>query len=152
MRIKKASKKKLIFYFVLTITGLWFGSGLIIYFSFEENKICPIGDMFGANNALFSGLALVGIIYTIYLQHEELKLQRNELKLTRLELKRSAEAQEKSQVSAQEQANALSYTAMLNTLNTLINSTIMQLEPHKRLLYSAAEKKIRIKKRTIKIP
>jgi hypothetical protein len=37
------------------------------------------GDSFGILNALFSGLAFAGIIITILLQREELKLQRNEL-------------------------------------------------------------------------
>lgn len=43
------------------------------------------GDMFGGINALFSGLALAGIIFTISLQRKELKLQRKELKSTREE-------------------------------------------------------------------
>ncbi len=45
------------------------------------------GDMFGALTALFSGLAFAGIIYTILLQRQELKLQRRELRLSRLEFK-----------------------------------------------------------------
>jgi len=45
------------------------------------------GDMFGAVNALFSGLAFVGIIITIYLQSKELTLQRRELEFTRDELR-----------------------------------------------------------------
>ena len=44
------------------------------------------GDMFGAVNALFSGLAFVGVIFAIMLQSKELKLQRKELKFTRSEL------------------------------------------------------------------
>ena len=44
------------------------------------------GDMFGFANALFSGLALGGIIVAILLQRTELKLQREELKDTRAEL------------------------------------------------------------------
>lgn len=53
--------------------------------------------MFGAVNALFSGLAFAGIIYTIFLQKEELALQREELKANREELARSARAQEASE-------------------------------------------------------
>ena len=45
------------------------------------------GDMFGGLNALFSGLAFAGIILTILLQRNELKLQREELKDTRAEFK-----------------------------------------------------------------
>lgn len=41
--------------------------------------------MFGSVNALFSGLALAGIIFTILLQRLELKYQRDELKETRKE-------------------------------------------------------------------
>jgi len=43
------------------------------------------GDSFGGVNSLFSGLALGGIIYTIFLQKKELSLQREELKETRNE-------------------------------------------------------------------
>jgi len=39
--------------------------------------------MFGVVNALFSGLALAGVIFTIFLQSKELSLQRDELKQTR---------------------------------------------------------------------
>ncbi len=41
------------------------------------------GDMFGGVNALFSGLAFTGIIFTILLQRKEFELQREELKATR---------------------------------------------------------------------
>lgn len=43
------------------------------------------GDKFGAVNALFSGLAFAGIIFTIFLQKRELTLQREELEQTRNE-------------------------------------------------------------------
>ncbi|MFI4852611.1 MAG: hypothetical protein ACIAZJ_26160 [Gimesia chilikensis] len=52
------------------------------------------GDMFGAANTLFSGLAFAGIIYTIWLQRTELKLQRKTLNKTQEELKLSREAHE----------------------------------------------------------
>lgn len=44
------------------------------------------GDMFGAINALFSGLALLGTIYAVILQQRELELQREELMQSRAEL------------------------------------------------------------------
>lgn len=44
------------------------------------------GDQFGAVNALFSGLAFAGLIYTIILQRRDLELQRNDLRLQREEL------------------------------------------------------------------
>ena len=43
--------------------------------------------MFGAVNALFTGLAFAGVIFTIMLQKTELSLQRKELRETRSELR-----------------------------------------------------------------
>lgn len=69
---------------VLIIIGLW-------YYTYCELKDMPtnergtLGDMFGTVNALFSGLAFAGIIFTILLQRKELGYQRNELKETRKE-------------------------------------------------------------------
>lgn len=61
------------------------------------------GDMFGAINAVFSGLAFAAIVYAIFLQRRDIELQRRdldlqrkELALTREEYKRMAEAQESS--------------------------------------------------------
>jgi len=45
------------------------------------------GDLFGASNALFSGLAFAGVIIAILLQRKELSLQRKELEQTRNEMK-----------------------------------------------------------------
>lgn len=45
----------------------------------------PFGDMFGAVNALFSGLAFAGLIITLIMQRRELALQRDELEQTRNE-------------------------------------------------------------------
>ena len=46
-----------------------------------------IGDMFGAVNALFTGLAFAGILITIYIQREDLKLTRRELEGQKAQLK-----------------------------------------------------------------
>jgi hypothetical protein len=60
---------------------------LLIGLSMDEKNRGVFGDMFGAVNALFSGLAFAGIIISLYMQQSELKLQRKELKLQRKELK-----------------------------------------------------------------
>lgn len=52
-----------------------------------DQKQGIFGDMFGASNALFTGLSFTGVIIAILLQRQELKLQRNELELTREEMK-----------------------------------------------------------------
>jgi len=91
MKTKKAfakAKENAIFitavlslFIVLT---LWFGSA--IYFkgwALEDRG--TFGDMYGAVNALFSGLAFTGLIITILLQRKDLNLQRDEMELTRKE-------------------------------------------------------------------
>lgn len=79
----------------LTITGSF------ILISFLVNMFVPhlcwkdlakcgtFGDQFGAANALFSGLAFAGLIYTIMLQRSDLRNQRKELFLQRQEMKRN---------------------------------------------------------------
>ena len=51
------------------------------------------GDMFGAANTLFSGLAFAVLTYALHLQRKELALQREELALTRAELAKQTAAQ-----------------------------------------------------------
>ena len=87
------------------------------------------GDVFGAANALFSGLAFAGLIYTVFLQREELALQRKELQLTREELKRSADAQEASMASMNAQADAAHRSASLATINFLLAHYQAELRP-----------------------
>lgn len=61
----------------------WLFSG---YYVKDFPQRGTFGDMFGAVNALFSGLAFAGVIYAIFLQRKELELQRRELESTREEL------------------------------------------------------------------
>tara|TARA_R110002072_G_scaffold75624_3_gene177871 strand:+ start:788 stop:1903 length:1116 start_codon:yes stop_codon:yes gene_type:complete len=53
----------------------------------SENTRGIFGDMFGAVNALFSGLAFAGIILTLYMQRKELELTRKDVKKTNKEFK-----------------------------------------------------------------
>lgn len=76
--------------------------------------------MFGAVNALFSGLAFAGIIYTILPQRRELELQREELRATRTELARSASAQEKSEQALQAQVEAAEFGQRLTAINHML--------------------------------
>jgi|AntRauTorckE6833_2_1112554.scaffolds.fasta_scaffold02036_1 hypothetical protein len=65
---------------------------IIIFNSFGDwVKIGTFGDSFGALNALFSGLALTGVIVTILIQKTELKNQRTELELQREEMAETRE-------------------------------------------------------------
>lgn len=95
------------------------------------------GDVFGAANAFFSGLAFTGLIYTIFLQREELSLQRKELELTRTELQRSAQAQEQSEHALREQAAAANQSARLAATNFLLEHYDDLLKPLKNRAYAA---------------
>lgn len=79
------------------------------------------GDMFGAVNALFSGLAFAALIYTIILQREEIHMNRSEIELNRKELKKSATAQQNSQKALKEQVIQTHLTAKINAMSTIIN-------------------------------
>jgi hypothetical protein len=76
--------------------------------------------MFGGINALFAGLAFAGLIYTIYLQRDELRLQREELELTRIELSRTATAQEQSENRLSEQVTSMNASVKAKSLIFLI--------------------------------
>lgn len=75
------------------IIGLWLASWYYIDKHIQADPVGSniaavrgaFGDKFGAINALFSGLAFAGIIFTILLQRRDLSLQRQELEETRKE-------------------------------------------------------------------
>jgi hypothetical protein len=85
---------------------------LYLPFPLISNTIAGnLGDSYGAPNALFSGLAFVGVIVTLLMQREELRLQRRELRLTRRELQRSALSQESLKRVASTQAAVMHLSA-----------------------------------------
>jgi len=67
------------------------------------------GDMFGAVNSLFSGLAFFGIIITLFLQRKDLQVQQELLKETIREQKAASEALEM-------QVEIMRDSALLNAL------------------------------------
>jgi hypothetical protein len=129
---KKVTNKKLYLGSAIVII-IWLVSfpviKLLTNYKTDFSQIGIVGDSFGAINALFSGLAFVGLIFTIYLQKNELRLQREELKLQRFELKenreqlrRSAESQEKTEYLIKKQLRLGNRTAKIDALTTIINS------------------------------
>jgi hypothetical protein len=70
-----------------------------------------IGDSFGVVNSLFSGLAFVGVVAAIRLQHTELKAQLEELR-------RTASANESLQTSQNKAVYAAAYKTALDILQT----------------------------------
>jgi hypothetical protein len=70
---------------LIVVVVIW-GINLILYFVLIDDEPGQLGDVFGAANALFSGLALAGIVITLFMQRYEIKLQQKELTLQREEL------------------------------------------------------------------
>jgi len=106
----------------LWVISIWIGSAILIFYLIPNwSDRGTFGDMFGAVNALFSGLAFVALIYTIILQREEISLNRKEIELNRKELKKSASAQDSSQQALKEQVVQTHLTAKINAMSTVIN-------------------------------
>jgi hypothetical protein len=108
-----------------------------------------IGDLFGGINALFSGLALAGVVTAVVLQsrelqlqreamhkqNEELELTRNEIKLQREqlglqreELRLSREEFERMASANEEAASALSQQIGMQIVAARINGLSSQLQ------------------------
>jgi hypothetical protein len=69
---------------IMTVVGLvfivWASSYPLLRWLLPDKEPNLIGDSFGTVNALFSGLALAGLVFAIYLQQKELEDTRKELK------------------------------------------------------------------------
>lgn len=107
----------------LGVVALWFFLGWIVPHHFKvEGSAGVFGDMFGGVNALFSGLAFAGIIYTILLQRHELKLQRDELELTRAELKGQKEQLSAQNETFRQQNFENTFFQLLRLHNDIVNA------------------------------
>ena len=112
----------------IAVSAIWIGAGVAIYHMLPQwSERGQFGDMFGAVNALFSGLAFGILIFAIWfqreelgLQREELQLQRKELELTRKELQRSASAQEGSQKALHIQNFERTFFEMVRLHNDIV--------------------------------
>jgi len=126
MKTKSNIKKYIILSFGFVVLTF------IIYISFLLWKIWPIseyslnkagvfGDSFGMLTSFFSGLAFSGMIMTLLMQQEELKLQREELSYTRNEIKGQKEALEKQQKEMEAQNFDNKFFQMLSLLTKVKN-------------------------------
>lgn len=103
----------------LLVVGAW---GLTWYLLKDSTERGTFGDMFGAVNALFSGLAFVGVVFAILLQSNELRLQRKELKLTRDELEGQKLQLEAQNQTLKKQNFENTFFELLRLQNDITNS------------------------------
>lgn len=116
---------------ILAILTLWGASWYFIplMYSKEELGAGTFGDMFGAVNALFSGLAFAGLIYTISVQRQELQAQVSAIKMQtdELSLQRAAVQMQTEELALQRKA------IEMQTKETARSAD--QLESQRELLY-----------------
>ena len=125
------------------IVLLWAGIAVGAYYLIPDwEKRGQFGDVFGAVNALFSGLAFAGLIFAILLQREDLELQRQELTLTRQELTRSAEAQVQSEIALRAQADAAARSSRLAAINFLLGHYKHELAQMRGVAYTANDPRL----------
>lgn len=98
-----------LFWLLLGVVLVWIVMGVVAHFKLFGRDPGEFGDMFGAVNALFSGLAFATLIFTIHLQRGELKLQRKELQFQREELRQNRDELrgQKEQMKAQNDLMAI---------------------------------------------
>ncbi len=118
----KTVDKRWIYVSFSCVTLLWAASLLLIPIFKEHNERGAFGDMFGAVNALFSGLAFAGIIISILLQNKELKLQREELEQTRDELKGQKEQLQNQNLTMNRQRFENTFFQLLRNHRDIVNS------------------------------
>lgn len=73
---------------IIIVLGLWIWNWLSLN-EYPSEVRGTHGDMFGAVNAIFSGLAFAGIIISLYLQRIDLKNQQEQLELNYEEVKQT---------------------------------------------------------------
>lgn len=96
----------------------------------EPKSAGEFGDIFGAANALFSSLALLGVAIAIILQSQELGLQRQELSDTRDVLKEQRNEM-KLQIAA---FGKQQFECMFFQMVSLHNQIVNDLDTTKRTL------------------
>lgn len=102
---------------------MWGISGLLICnYATTWTERGTFGDMFGAVNSLFSGLAFAGVIIAIFLQRKELEFQREELELTRGEFEKQTEEFEKQNDNLNVQRFENTFFNMLDMLNEIVRN------------------------------
>ena len=93
----------------------------MVFFISDDNTRGTFGDQFGAVNALFSGLAFTGLIYTIILQRRDLELQRHDLKLQRDELVLTRQEMEEQTAEFEKQNETLKIQRFENTFFNMLS-------------------------------
>lgn len=114
-------KKNIVWVMLGGVVILFLLNMSLILVNNDPNWRGTFGDQFGAVNALFSGLAFAGLIYTIILQRRDLELQRNDLKLQREELALTRKEMEDQTAEFEKQNETLRIQRFENTFFNMLS-------------------------------
>lgn len=114
-------KKNIVWVMLGGVVILFLLNMSLILVNNDPNWRGTFGDQFGAVNALFSGLAFAGLIYTIILQRRDLELQRNDLKLQREELALTRKEMEEQTAEFEKQNETLRIQRFENTFFNMLS-------------------------------
>jgi hypothetical protein len=109
----------------LWAANLWIG----LYYNGEETIIGDrgtFGDVFGAVNSFFTGLAFVGVIYSIAMQREELAIARSEMAQTKLILSEQQQNLRDQNFATRKQVFEATFFKMLDRFVALTESIDIQ--------------------------
>jgi len=77
----------------LIVVGMWLLAWIApLYFEPLPERRGQFGDMFGSINALFSGLALAGVVCALLVQSREIREQKRDQQITQATLQKQADA------------------------------------------------------------
>lgn len=127
------SLKTVIIWSFIGVFFVWALTFILFFLSSMESR-GQFGDMFGAVNALFSGLAFAGLIITLILQRKELALQRDELQMTREELKNQRKQFEQENETIRYQRFENLFYNMLNLQQRIVDGLKVEYEEDERTL------------------
>lgn len=135
MMISKSKKISSFVVFCCICVGvvlLWFFNGFIYPLMVKSVEFRALtGDSFGSVNALFSGLAFAGLIYTIFMQREELALQRTELAMQREQMRETKDEIAKQAIMQEAQVKAMIAQIEVTALQTEISALQFSINPNK---------------------
>lgn len=111
------------------ICVVWVASFLLIYLCIDDWGVRgQFGDLFGAVNALFSGLAFAGLVITIIQQRHDLQLQSEAINQTNEELKQQTKEFDIQNVTLQRQQFDNTFFELLHMLQTIVDDLTLNVE------------------------
>jgi preprotein translocase subunit SecG len=118
----KYSNIKIPIYIILVVIILWVSVAVAIFLLLPSwSDRGNFGSMFGAISSLFTGTALAGVTYTVYLQQNELLLQRTTADATIQQMQGTAQAQLSAEKSLQEQIQIQNLALQLSALSSILS-------------------------------